>query len=279
MYKLELGDGQHWLLVAEDGLQTWLKKFASILRLNPSRNKITPKLVFSRRNRHNINGWKSHNLRFIRFWRHHKSKDIIYEIDLVGDRKMDIITMQQSLYPIYHHAQMSGGLPLHAGLIEKNNQGILLAASSNTGKTTCCRRLPSSWNALSDDEVLIVMNKHKNYSVHSFPTWSDYLLERSRKTWNVQKCVPLRAIFFLKQAKMDKVVALGQGQAVSSINELASQIYYRFWRGMDKDKKRGIRKLLFNNACRVGKSIPAFVLHFTPNGKFWEKIEDALEHV
>ena len=153
MYKLELGDGQHWLLVAEDGLQTWLKKFASILRLNPSRNKITPKLVFSRRNRHNINGWKSHNLRFIRFWRHHKSKDIIYDIDLVGDRKMDIITMQQSLYPIYHHAQMSGGLPLHAGLIEKNNQGILLAASSNTGKTTCCRRLPSSWNALSDDEA------------------------------------------------------------------------------------------------------------------------------
>jgi len=278
MYKLELGNDQHWLLIAEDGLQPWLRKFASILRLDSSCRKINPKLVFTRRNMHNADGWKDHDLRSVRFWSHPKVEDIICEIEGGGGDKMNVIRMWQSLYPIYHHAQMSGGLPLHAGLIEKNHQGILLAASGNTGKTTCCRRLPPPWNALSDDEVLIVMDKRKNYSAHPFPTWSDYLWRHSHKTWNVQRCVPLRAIFFLKQAKTDKAIPLGQAEAATFINQLATQILSRSWIGLDNDKQRQLKKTLFDNTCRLAQVVPAFILNFTLKGKFWEKIEKVLEH-
>ena len=278
MYKLKLGNGQHWQLIAEDGLQPWLRKFASILRLYSSRKKINPKLIFTRRKMNNKDGWREHDLKSMRFWSHPKAGDIICEIEGKKGEELDIIRMQQSLYPIYHRAQMSGGILLHAGLIEKSNQGILLAASGQTGKTTCCRRIPPPWNTLCDDEVLIVLDKRKNYSAHPFPTWSDYLWRHSHKTWDVQRCVSLRAIFFLKQAKTDKVIPLGQAEAATFINQLATQILSRSWRGLDNDKQRRMKRMLFDNACRLAKVAPAFILHFTLKGKFWEKIEEVLEY-
>jgi SynChlorMet cassette protein ScmC len=169
-----------------------------------------------------------------------------------------------------------GGLPLHAALVERNGMGILLAGHGGAGKSTCCQRLPSSWHALCDDETLVVINEEKQYFAHPFPTWSDYLWKRSERTWNVQKYVPLSAIFLLEQSETDEAIRIGQGQGATFINTLATDVCRRNWRNLDRKEERAQRKQLFQNACELARAVPAFKLRFSLNGRFWEKIEEVL---
>ena len=171
---------------------------------------------------------------------------------------------------------LKGGLPFHAGLVELDGLGVLLAASGDKGKSTCCRRLPDYWKPLCDDEALVVLDKQKKYRVHPFPTWSDYLWNRSKKTWKVQYSVPLSGVFFLEQSEADEVVPVGEGQATVLLSESAMQICQKFWKSLDREDQRLFRKELFNNACEMAKQIPAYLLRVSRNGRFWEKIEQVL---
>jgi len=304
MYTLTLGNSQRWLLTAEDGQHQWLQKFASILCLTSSGTKTHPKLIFTCRNMRNEDGWEGQALSALQFWSHPKTEDIICEIQQDAGKEpeimriwhaqqakkttccpcippswnalWDILRMRQSLRPIYHRALVSGGLPLHAALIEKDGQGILLAAAGNTGKTTCYQRIPLSWNALCDDEALIVIDKRKQYRVHPFPTWSDYLWKGSYKTWDVQRCLPLRAIFFLQRGKNDEAIPVGRAEAAVYNTHLAAQALSWSWKGLDDDKTQEIKKTLFSNTCRLATTIPGFMLQCTLHGKFWERIEEVL---
>ena len=159
-------------------------------------------------------GWKFYVLKSLHLLSNRNVPDVICKIGDEDGFEMDIIRMCQSLHPIYQGVQASGGLPFHAGLVEWNSHGVLLAAPGNTEKSTCCSRLPHPWHALCDDEALIVHDEHKKrYLAHPFPTWSDYIFQRSERTWDVQRHVPLSAIFFLEQSETDEVVRIGEGQA------------------------------------------------------------------
>ena len=182
-----------------------------------------------------------------------------------------------ALHPIYQRSISKGGLPFHAGLVELGGRGVLLAASSDTGKSTCCRRLPDDWKPLCDDEALIVLDKNKNFRAHPFPTWSDYIERQSEKTWNIQYSVPLSRVFFLEQSEIDEVAPIGEGEAALLISESAMQICEKFWRNASEEEQRNFRKMLFNNACKMAKQIPAYRLGVSRNGRFWEKMEQVLE--
>jgi SynChlorMet cassette protein ScmC len=184
--------------------------------------------------------------------------------------------MRLSLYPIYERALNSGGLPFHAGVVERDGKGVLLAAPKNIGKSTCCRRIPRPWNALCDEETLIVQDAQRQYLAHPFPTWSDYLTRGSNRTWNVQRYIPLAAIFFLEQAEADKVIPLGQGEAAALMNQSAMQVCVRNWMNLDGEKMRAFRKKLFDNACELTWAIPIFKLRVSLTGRFWEEMEKVL---
>ena len=131
---------------------------------------------------------------------------------------------------------------------------------------------------LCDDATLVVYNKQKGYLAHPFPTWSDYLEERAPNTWNVQYSVPLKAIFFLKQAEFDEIIPINKGEAALLINESANQIYsdMLYKRLNNQEFRRKLRKRVFDNACEMAKMIPAFYLHINLHNNFWEKIENVL---
>jgi SynChlorMet cassette protein ScmC len=221
-------------------------------------------------------GWKVRKFPAIQIWSHLDVPDVLCEIGHDKGYELDILRMLLGVYPIFERAQCSGGLPLHAGLVERNGNGILLAASGSIGKSTCCRRFRSPWKPLCDDESLVVRNDRKQYQVHPFPTWSDYLMKRSKQTWNVQYHLPLSAIFFLEQAEADEVVPMGLGEAAVYITQSAHQVYHTNWRKLTSEDVRALRKEIFQNSCELAKAVDAFKLRLSLKGRFWEKIEAVL---
>lgn len=295
-YLLRLGNGQGWQLESTVGAKTEVEKLGRIMGLKSYEPNGYPKLIFIRRQSGKTKceeptfgldedtkeylrkpGWIARDLMLLRLWSHDDAPDLICEMRHEEDNyEQSILSMRFSLYPIYQRAQESGGIPLHAGLVERGGKGILLAGPKNTGKSTCCLRLPSPWRSFCDEETLIVMDKQQEYQAHPFPTWSDFFRKSSLGTWNVERHLPFSAIFFLEQAEQDEVIRIGPGEAAVLMNQSAMQVYHRFWHYCSDDEVKKGKKKLFENACQLTKSVPAFKLRVSLNGRFWEKIETVL---
>jgi SynChlorMet cassette protein ScmC len=293
-YRMQLGDGRGWQISAGEELRLWAEKFATIMELQACKSTAYPRLIFIRKKSQNgqieeppcqgeenlagelrKNGWRVQEIYNIRVWSRPDLIDIVCE--LCGeDEYLDLVMMRHSLYPIYQGVLNSGGLPFHAGLIECEGRGVLLAAPRNTGKSTCCLRVPKPWHALCDEETLIVRNGQKRYLAHPFPTWSNKFMKRSEQTWNVEKHVSLAAIFFLEQSTVDAVIPLGQGEAAVSIYQSAMQVCYRYWHDLDPSELRVRNKDLFANSCKLAKTVPTFKLRVSLKGRFWQEIERVL---
>lgn len=285
-------------------LGSWLERLASIMELKACEPGTTyPKLIFTQgepgrkekarmiyeldRSVHKdlpTEGWRCHRLRWMQVWFHHDIEDVICDIGYEGcctadDReKHQRLTMSMwlSLHPIKVKAELLGALPFHAALVKRNGFGVLLAGPGETGKSTCCRRIPSPWQAVCDDETLIIPHHNRQYIVHPFPTWSDHIFRRCEKTWNVQQHLSLSAIFFLEQAKNDEAIEIGQGQAAVKAFRSYMQTLYVLGLRMDREEKLACNKKVFNNACKLAKAVPSFILRVNLAGQFWEEMERVL---
>jgi len=306
-YCLQLANGHGWNLIATEGTEPWVDRLASIMELKPCEVNGYPKLIFTREELSKEkyeepvyaldpdirrflpgDGWKTNNyasadpISNIQFWYHNSVPDAICYIgrdeyhDNDENEDKDAIKMWSSVYFIYHWEQHSGGLPFHAGLVERNGRSVLLSANGGTGKSTCCRRIPSPWHALADDQTLIVRDEQGKYMVHPFPTWSEYLWRTAARTWNVERHVSLSAIFFIQRAKSDEVIPIKQGKAAILINESAMQACAVGQLNLNKEDQTSLRTRIFSNSCELAKAIPAYILRVSLNGRFWEEIEKVL---
>ena len=174
-------------------------------------------------------------------------------------------------------AQACGGVLIHGALAERDGVGVILTAPGGTGKTTASNRLPTSWRSLSDDTTLVVKDAQGNYWAHPWPTWSRFLSGGPGGTWDVQKAVPVKGIFFLTQAIEDRVERIGPGHAVSLLGECVGQVSMYMEPGLFKEELRVLYLERFNNLCALAKVIPIHVLHITLTGAFWKEIERTLE--
>jgi SynChlorMet cassette protein ScmC len=174
-------------------------------------------------------------------------------------------------------AQARGGVPIHGALAERDGVGVILAAPGGTGKTTASNRLPAPWRSLSDDTTLMVRDPQGRYWAHPWPTWSRFLDGGPGGTWDVQRAVPLKGIFFLTQAVVDRVARVGPGQAVSLLVECVRQASTFMPLGLSKEEVRALHLERFNNICALARVIPAHVLHISLTGAFWHAIEQSLE--
>ncbi|MGB6068034.1 MAG: SynChlorMet cassette protein ScmC [Desulfomonilaceae bacterium] len=294
-YILALDDGLAWCLVGNSETSAWLHQLASIMTLRPGKSDGLRKISIVQcaegighcqiPNPHPLlpkasalphSGWRMHDLLALRVWSHPDVADMICELLDIGHHDLAILAMQQAVFPFYQAGIGQGGTPLHAALVEYDGKGILIAASGGRGKSTCCRRVPKSWTVLCDDETLVVRSPSGTYHAHPFPTWSDYLFRRTKKTWNVQRSTQLSAIFFLDQGESDDVARIGQARAAARINQSAGQVCGRMWRRLPNDVQRDNNLKLFSNSCGLAKAVPAFTLHASLTGRFWEGIEKVL---
>jgi SynChlorMet cassette protein ScmC len=293
-FSLRLANGQEWHIVASAEVKPLIEKLTAIMQLRTCEPNGYPKLIFIQRESDEAlepptwsknvdileglprDGWNARNLGALKLWSHCIMPDVICETRPERNHDLDIIRMWLSLHPIYRRAQDSGGVPLHAALVVKDGIGVLLAAPGATGKSTCCRRLPLPWQALGDDETLIVKDSQKKYWAHPFPTWSHLLRKRSERAWNVQQYFPLSAIFFLEQGEDDVAIPIGQGEATILITQSARDVWQRSLRNLDREEERELRNALFDNACQLARAVPAFKLRVSLKGRFWEEIEKVL---
>lgn len=209
-------------------------------------------------------------------WNHRDVKDTIIEVESDYQNESEVIvTLALVIRFFYRKVLEENCIPFHGALVEFNGKGIIFAGKGGVGKSTCCRRLPRTFLVLSDDETLIVPISNGNYHGHPFPTWSDLLIRKMKKTWNVEYHVPVHCIFFLERADEDEIIELGKGVAsVRIFNSACQASSIKFER--NAEKKRALNAQLFENACTLAKSVPCYLLKVSLTGRFWEKIEALL---
>jgi len=283
-YDVHLTDGNRWCLSFDDETQDWGQRLAQMMRLTVTTPDGSPKIRF-----HGVKNAAVadrlddlallYNFGSLRMYRRNGNVEVIGVVENHNDDPdTAIVNMWFALSPLYIRSIQAGGLLFHAALVERDGQGVLLAAPGGIGKSTCARRIPSPWRALCDDEVLIVRDPHSKYYVHPFPTWSQFLWgKQSDSTWDVQSSAPLCAIFFFHQAATDACESLQQGQAAGYLNDAANQTCRRIWLRMrNQDQRAALTTQIFHNACDLAQNVPAFRLGLSLEGQFWKELERAL---
>jgi SynChlorMet cassette protein ScmC len=289
-WSMRLADGQSWEFEAGYDADEWLKNAAHMMKLTKSDGGCKKKVTFIRRDLFGEappdsiakeaiaapDEWKIDCYEMIAIFSRKGDQHLICEFFAKEGSTGEIYSIARALYPIFFQAQINGGLPLHAALLEWDRKGIIITAPSGTGKSTCSRRVPSSWHALCDDQTLIVCDSAGRYLAHPFPTWSEYAKGRCDRSWDVQRHIPLTAIFILQQSEIDFIKKLGQGEAAPLIYHSARYIIQRNLDYLKPDDLDFARKMLFENACRMARLVPAYLLGASLTGRFWEKIENVM---
>ncbi|MFH0821120.1 MAG: SynChlorMet cassette protein ScmC [Pseudomonadota bacterium] len=290
---LRLDERFGWNLTASRGAEEWLTRFAHVMGLQPGLQPglrtlrflrgAPPSHVTGESLRPDDSGMMASvheewgllkDLALIKIWSHPEGSDLAVELLNTHLENIEITMMWQSLHTVYETVISEGGLPLHAALIEHGGRGVLLAGAGGAGKTTCCRRLPASWRALSDDETVIVPMPGGKWHAHPFPTWSGCIKGTDLRTWNIGSGIPISAVFFIRKADRDDAGLLSNGSAAVRIYESSRQITLSRVNALPPVERREWRKTLFENSCRSASGVPAFDLGVSLNGPFWRIIEE-----
>jgi SynChlorMet cassette protein ScmC len=123
---------------------------------------------------------------------------------------------------------------------------------------------------------VLVVDAQGEFRCHPFPTWSDYLWGRSSRTWNVQDHFALKGILFLVQSGKDDIEPVGRGEAAMLINSSAQQMISGHLAGMKRRESAALKKQVFDNACKLARNVPTFILSVELNGSFWVGMEKIL---
>jgi len=295
IYHLKTADGQVWSFIATKGTNKIVAMAASIMGLKQGfvpgikrifyvandigkvKIAVSPPIGYDQElDSLPANGWKALKSGDINIWVHRELPDIICEI---GDTVMETVNLTfliLSLYPLYNQVILSGGLPFHTALLEYRGKGILISAKSGVGKSTCCRRVIPPWQAICDDQVLIVQTDG-GYRVHPYPTWSEYYEDKQKTPIDVNQHFPLSGIFFLEQSLTEGVEPISAGRAAQSIYETSKSMFHRYSIYPDQTEKRNLYTALFENACAISNEVPSYVLRASINGRFCEEIEKVLD--
>lgn len=294
-YRLQFANGLGWRICSTASVKGLWEKFVGILNIKPCNDEELPLFLFCSRESEvrdffnelkesitvdghfSQNDWKVLNMDLMTAFTNYRTRDIICKVNRRDTFRDDIYTMWRSMYLLYQHILDSGGSPMHAGLVERGGWGIVFAAPGGAGKSTCCSRLPAGWDVCCDDEVFMLKCGPGDYAAHPLPTWSDMILSESQLSWPVESSIPVKMIFFLKKAERNGITPLGSGKASVLINQSCKQILRRAWFFQNQDIQRKQKVELFNYAAEMAKQVPAYILHLSLMGNFWEEIDILLK--
>jgi SynChlorMet cassette protein ScmC len=184
---------------------------------------------------------------------------------------------------IARDVQKRGGVLLHGALaawpLGGTPRGVVFVAPGGLGKSTASRRLPPPWRALCDDTTLVVQDSAGHYYAHPTPTWSRFYSFSGAVggTWDMQTAVPLHTIFFLSQATDDDVEPLESPSCtVALLAESAEQAGRLLARFLLPDEEQRLNRERLANVEALAQRVPAWRLHISLNGAFWEHVERVL---
>ncbi len=200
----------------------------------------------------------------------------------------DMLTdaMSQVALTIARTELFDGALLIHGALAEvparSGGGGILLAGPCSVGKTTASNRLPLPWRSASDDASLILLDKKGQYHAHPWPTWSRFRNTTGdyspNDTWDVQRGLPLRAIFFLTQSAKDHVTPLPSTYAWTCLLEAVRHVSRLMSWGLSNKQAHSLHKRMLNNIESLIQVTPIYKLNISLNGTFWKRIEETFAY-
>lgn len=271
-FSLCLADKQCWRFQAEAPLHDWLIKFATVLSLRTDVLSSTMTITFRIRNRDAAAlPMPMYDFGILALRPDGSAAGWFCDIDTAFEGDFIIDRMIYALYAVYRETVRHEGLPFHAGLVEKDGAGILLAGSSGTGKSTACRRLADLFDILCDEETLIVRDTDGRYLAHPFPTWSGLAGHADPlPSWPVQKALPVAHILFLEPSDEDALLPLVQARAAMMMTKTALEKCR--WGLLNPEDKRATQRRVFENACLLARSVPASSCRATLSGPLFETI-------
>lgn len=289
MCELRIDDKTGWTLRATAEAEGWLERFASIMGLSPGAANGSAKTVTLKRadrirpgpaaeDRPAWEGavWDFRRIPGAVLDQAKEGQQVLCLLPAARGEESDLESMRHVLLPLYLEALRMGGFPVHAALAEVEGRGVLLAGRGGIGKSTCYGRLRPPWRGLADDLALVVRDQLGNYRAHALPTWSD-LRAGSESAWDVRRSVPLEAIFFLEQWEADEATPVGRGEAAVACRRSAMEVFWSVGPFVLRGEPMNIATRAFENAVDFSLAVPAYRLKVSLTGRFWERIEEALE--
>lgn len=277
-YHLLLRNGQQWILKADPKLEDWLQHLSRILMLReaePGNDSPCWKFCLSDTGQQGYDGdgWVTSHSRWMSNHVRTDGTDLISEIIPYErrDPKEDIVRMMLAIQTLYLAVWPYGGIPVHAALLERNGEAIMIAAPGGTGKSTCADRIPLPWHAMCDDSVLLIPAEGRYYA-HPLPTWSDFLMrDINEKVLDIGHAVPVTDIWFLEHGEKDRAIPVGKGEAASRLYQSAVQVSTVCLRKeYNKTLYPGWHKDLFHRCCDAVSYLSCGILQATINGTFWD---------
>lgn len=155
----------------------------------------------------------------------------------------------------------SGGFLLHSAGIMHRGWAFTFFGPSGSGKTTVARAsLPRT--ILSDDLVLL-LPEEGIWRAHATPFWNPSEMQpRPGSGW-------LGGLFRLEQDQRVQFEPLRRSEALGEVIACAPAI------PRNPDLAAG----LIERASTLLKAVPAYRMHFLPDGTFWEAIERLMEEI
>ena len=214
-------------------------------------------------------------------------QSIVCVVDRPTDEDMLAIAMLNVALTVATASLARGGMLVHGALVVYQDAsdpnikaGVILAGPGTVGKSTASARIPHPWLSLCDDATLVVRDAQGCYWAHPWPTWSRFFSTKGEPAlggkWRVEQAVPLRALFFLSQAELDRVEPRSPAQATAMLMEVISHLNYPITRRMSTQEAQSLRRTQFSNAEKLADETPAYTLHISLTGAFWEEIERVL---
>lgn len=274
-YRLLFADGSHWAIAARDEhAASVVSELCHAMGLQASGKFEGPDSGIARRLL--VSMGESGQTRAASFRPAEDDGTVLCVLSPYADSSGLYVQLMELSAVIARDAQSRGGILIHGALAEYRGNGVIMAAPGGIGKTTASNRLPSSWTSLSDDTTLVVRDRQGGYQAHPWPTWSRFVSGGPGGSWDVQRAVPLKGIFFLEQASEDLVATVGHGQAVAMLAGSSAQASLFMARDLGAEEVRAMHLQRFENINALIRCLPAHLLHISLTGPFWQQMEKAL---
>ena len=154
-------------------------------------------------------------------------------------------------------------LLVHAAGVGKDGYGYVFTGPPMSGKSTIAS-LSSEYTILND-EIVIVGRRNGRFQVQSTP------FNGKCKT-KEEACLPLRAIWYLKQDKRNYLEKLDKSEFIRLFFHEVIPPYPL----LSCDKAQALSDML-DFCIHVTQEVPFYSLHFLPDVSFWECIEELME--
>lgn len=211
------------------------------------------------------------------------------------NESMLAIAMSRVGLTVVRALQPQGGMLLHGALAafpsllsghradREPVRGVLLVGPGNVGKTTASNRLPPPWQALSDDTTLVLPDRYGQYWAHPWPTWSRFYSNSVEPaqggSWDVQRGVPLQAIFFLYQSSRDRVEPYNPAWSMALLMDAVQQVGWNMIISMGENEIRSNYQEQLRAVENMMQVVPAFRLCVSLNGEFWKEMKRVLDKI